>query len=119
MSVTKTLLALMAVAALAGCVVAPTPRYYTAAPQQPYDPYQWHTVPSEPAPAANAYPARSYSSYEPVYAAPPVYVAPPVYQPYYQPYYYEPALTFGLGVLIGNSWGRGSYGGHRHYRPRR
>jgi hypothetical protein len=110
----KILLAVMAMAALGGCVVAPTPRYYTAAPQ-PYDPYQWHTVPSEPAQAAPVYSSRAYSTYEPVYAAP-VYVAPPVYQPYY----YEPALTFGLGVLIGNSWGRGSYGGgHRHYRSRR
>ena len=115
----KTLLAVIATAALAGCVVAPTPRYYAAAPQ-PSDPYQWHTVPSEPAPSADSYPTRSYSSYEPVYTAAPVYVAPPVYQPYYQPYYYEPALTFGLGVLIGNSWGRGWHGGgHRYYRPRR
>ncbi|MBC7859113.1 MAG: hypothetical protein H7Z39_10125 [Burkholderiaceae bacterium] len=111
----RTLLAVMAMAALAGCVVAPTPGYYTAAPQ-PYDPYQWHTVPSEQGRAAPAYPSRSYSTYEPVYAAPPVYVAPPVYQPYY----YEPALTFGLGVLIGNSWGRGSHGGgHRRFRSRR
>lgn len=42
----KTLLAVVALAALGGCAVAP-PAYYTRV-QAPVDPYQWHTVSSEP-----------------------------------------------------------------------
>jgi hypothetical protein len=103
----KNLLIMISIGALGGCVVAPpTPVYYaTHAPQQRFDPYQWHTVPSQP--------SRVEYTSEPVYAPRPAYIAQPVYAP--QPYYYDPVITFGLGLVIGNSWrgGRGYYG-RRH-----
>jgi hypothetical protein len=120
----KTLLAVVAMAALGGCAVAP-PAYYTRV-QAPVDPYQWHTVSSEPsgrveyssevyAPAPQA---RVVYTTEPVYAQAPVYVSQPVYVQ--QPYYYDPAITFGLGLVVGNWCCGRHWGGYRHgyYRHR-
>jgi hypothetical protein len=109
----KNLLIMISLAALAGCVVAPPAPYYaTRAPEQRFDPYQWHTVPSQP--SRVEYTSEPVYTQEPVYASRPVYAAQPVYAP--QPYYYfDPAITFGLGLIIGNSWrgGRGHHG-RRH-----
>lgn len=110
----KRLLAVLALAALGGCAVAPPgPAYYASrAPQQPFDPYQWHVVSSTPSQAGYASaPVYTYSS-QPVYAPQTVYVTQPVYapQPYYyapQPYYYTPPVTIGLDFMFG-------WGGHRH-----
>lgn len=102
----KNLSIMILLAALGGCVVAPPAPYEARAPQQRFDPYQWHTVPSQA--------SRVEYTSEPVYASRQVYIAQPVYAP--QPYYYyDPAITFGLGLVIGNSWrgGRG-YSGRRH-----
>lgn len=133
----KSLLALLALAALGGCA-APGPAVYGGpVAQEAFDPYQWHTVSVEPvwrgaarAPATVTYapqveysPAPVYYSPAPVYySARPVYVAPRVYAPA-PAYYYDPVLpvlTFGLGVVLGNSWhhgggwhGGGYYGGRR------
>lgn len=114
----KSLLTVVSLVALAGCVVAPPApaNYGTRVVQAPYDPYQWHVVPSEPAPP----PSRVEYTSEPapvVYAPQTVYAPQPVYvQPYYSPYYYspyayEPALTFGLGVILGRAWYDGWHGG--------
>jgi hypothetical protein len=101
----KKLSIVILLAALGGCVMVPRAPYETRAPQQSFDPYQWHTVPSQP--------SRVEYTSEPVYAPRPAYIAQPVYAP--QPYYYDPVITFGLGLVIGNSWrgGRGYYG-RRH-----
>lgn len=117
----KSLLTVVSLVALAGCVVAPPApaNYGTRVVQAPYDPYQWHVVPPESAPAAPP-PSRVEYTSEPapvVYAPQTVYAPQPVYvQPYYAPYYYspyayEPALTFGLGVILGRAWYDGWHGG--------
>src|SRR5471030_1059072 len=119
----KRLLILVAMAALAGCAVAPAPMYYTPVAQN-YDPHQWHTVPADQpvmvAAAPQQYAPQQYVSQpgvtyttEPVYA--PVY-ASPVYVtgPAYQPYYYPPVsigldFGFGGGWCCRGGWGRGGY----------
>jgi len=125
----KSLLILAAMAALAGCAVAPAPMYYTPVAQQNYDPHQWHTVPADQPVAAApqqyvaqqyvAQPGAAYTT-EPVYA--PVYAAPVyVTGPAYQPYYYPPVaigLDFGFGFgCCRGGWGRGGWGrGGYHHR---
>lgn len=119
----KSLLSVAALAALGGCVVAPpaTPYYATRAVAQPYDPYQWHVVSSEPVPVGTGRSAArvEYIS-EPVYdtrtvyVQQPVYAPAPVYQPYYYPSYY-PEITFGLGLVLGSAWNHGWHGGGRGY----
>ncbi len=135
----KRLIAVVAVAALGGCAVAPPgpANYGSRVSQQPSDPRQWHVVSvtpvqrSDTAMASTASDAGTPSApvttrpteytsepivvRQPMYVQQPVYVAPPLYVE--QPYYYapySPALTLGLGVLIGSAWhhGRG-YGGWR------
>lgn len=113
----KLILALIAMAALAGCAVAPPgPVYYGRA--APVDPYQWHTVSSEPSGVVeygNGYaPSRVIYTSEPVYA--PVYVAQPVYAP--QPSYYYPPVTIGLDFMFGNWCCGHRWGGRGHYRSR-
>ncbi|MCL6483005.1 MAG: hypothetical protein I4O49_02320, partial [Janthinobacterium lividum] len=81
----KTLLAAISLAALGGCVVAPPgPAYYaTRAPQAAYNPYEWHTVSSEPVQSGRVMrePRVEYTN-EPVYVRQPqVYVQQPVYVP--------------------------------------
>jgi hypothetical protein len=105
----KTLLAVISLAALGGCAVAPAPAYYAS---RPVDPYQWHVVSSEPVQSGQAtYPTRTeYTSTpiyttEPVYVAQPVYVPAPVYAP--QPAYYYPPVS--IDLMFGGWWG----GGHR------
>jgi hypothetical protein len=117
----KRLLILAALAALAGCAVAPAPMYYTPVAQN-YDPHEWHTVPADQPAMAGAAPqqyapqqyvAQPVYTTEPVYApvyAAPVYVGGPVYQPYYYP-----PVSIGLDFAIGGwcchrgGWGRGGY----------
>lgn len=128
----KRLLAVLSVAALGGCAVAPPgPAYYASrAPQQAFDPYQWHVVSSTPVGATlvssasqvsySSAPVYTYSS-QPVYAPQTVYVTQPVYAP--QPYYYTPPVTIGLDFMFG--WGGRRHGGWGHggwghgYRGRR
>ena len=111
----KSLLAVVSLAALGGCVVAPPgPAYYGTRAAEPFDPYQWHTV--SPQPASRV----TYTS-EPVYVTrtyAPVYVQQPVYvpQPYYQPYYYPP-VSIGLDFMFGFG-GRHGGRGRGHYRGR-
>lgn len=115
----KTILAVLALAALGGCAVAPPAPVYYGGRAAPVDPYQWHTVAVEPAGVSRG----EYSS-EPVYAPAPVYVPQPVYAapvyaaPVYAapaPSYYYPPVTIGLDFVFGNwccghRWGgRGSY----------
>ena len=103
----KTLLAVISMAALGGCAVAPPgPAYYgTRAPQAAYDPYEWHTVSSEPVQTS-----RVISAPRVEYTSEPVYVPAPVYAP--QPYYYTPPVSIGLDFMFG--FGRsGGYRGHR------
>jgi hypothetical protein len=116
----KTILAVLALAALGGCAVAPpAPVYYGAA--APVDPYQWHTVAVEPAGGSRV----QYTS-EPVYAPAPVYVpqpvyAAPVYGPVYAapaPSYYYPPVTIGLDFVFGNWCCGHRWGGRGHYRHR-
>lgn len=115
----KSLLAVVSLAALGGCVVAPPgPAYYGSRSAEPFDPYQWHTVSSQPTSGSRveytSEPVYSQRSYVPA----PVYVQQPVYvaQPYYQPYYYPP-VSIGLDFMFG--WG-GRHGGRGrgHYRGR-
>lgn len=115
----KSLLAVVTLLTLGGCAVAP--QGYYAAQQQPYDPYQWHTVPSGTVQSGQ----NTSSTYatQPVYSSQPVYVQQPVYvaQPYYAPapaYYYPPisiGLDFGFsrwsgGGYRGRGWGGGFHG---------
>jgi hypothetical protein len=112
----KTILAVLALAALGGCAVAPAgPAYYSSA--QPADPYQWHTV-------GPAYAPREYSG-EPVYAPAPVYAQQPVYGApvyaapvYAPPAYYYPPVTIGLDFMFGNWCCGHRWGGRGHYRHR-
>ena len=106
----KSLLAVVSLAALGGCVVAPPgPAYYGSRPAEPFDPYQWHTVSSQPTSRSRV----EYTS-EPVYSQrtyvpAPMYVQQPVYVP--QPYYYPP-VSIGLDFVFG--WRGGRHGGHGH-----
>ena len=102
----KSLLAVVSLVALGGCVVAPPgPAYYGSRSAEPFDPYQWHTVSSEPVYA----PQRSYGN-APVYVQQPVYLPQPVYAP--QPYFYTPPVTIGLDFMFG--WRGGRHGGRHH-----
>lgn len=110
----KTLLAIVSLAVLGGCAVAPAPGYY-AVRQPVVDPHEWHTVSSEPIQGQATYAAPQQYAAAPVYSAPvyvqdPVYVASPVYVQ--SPYYYPPVsigLDFGFGCCRGG-WGRGGWG---------
>ena len=128
----KTLLAVISMAALGGCVVAPPgPAYYgTRAPQAAYDPYEWHTVSSEPVQSSRVVSAPRveytsepvYVQQKPVYVQQPVYVPAPVYAP--QPYYYNPPVSIGLDFMFGFGRSgyrgpRGGWGGHGRYHGRR
>lgn len=109
----KSLLAVVTMLALGGCAVAPQP-YYARAPQQSYDPYQWHPVSSETVQNAPVVQAGQYAS-APVYSTP-VYVDQPVYvsQPYYyapQPAYYYPPVSIGLDFGFWGGGHRGGWGG--------
>lgn len=122
----KTLLAVLAMAALGGCAVAP-PAYYSTSRTQVVDPYQWHTVSVLPAGQTYGSAQTSYTTEElpttqsrvvyttePVYAAP-VYVTQPLYAP--APAYYYPPVTIGLDFAFG-SWCCGHRGGRGYYRHR-
>ena len=124
----KTLLAVISMATLGGCVVAPPgPAYYgTRAPQAAYNPYEWHTVSSEPVQSARVVSAPRveytsepvYVQQRPVYVQQPVYVPAPVYAP--QPYYYNPPVSIGLDFMFGFGRSgyrgpRGGWGGHGRY----
>jgi hypothetical protein len=126
----KTLLAVISLAALGGCVVAPPgPAYYgSRAPQGAYNPYEWHTVSSEPVQSGRVMSAPRveytnepvYVQQQPVYIQQPVYVPAPVYAP--QPYYYNPPVSIGLDFMFGfGRYGghRGGWGGHGRYHGRR
>lgn len=131
----KTIFAVVAaLAALTGCATQ-QPAYYTTARVQ--DPYQWHTVSSEPvyrngATAASVGPSytteelpvtttssRVVYTTEPVYApVQTVYVAQPAYYAPAPSYYYPP-VSIGLDFMFTNhgwgGWGgRGGRGGYRH-----
>ena len=113
----KTLLAVISLAALGGCAVAPPgPAYYgSRAPHGAYNPYEWHTVSSTPVQSSRV----EYTN-EPVYVQQPVYVPAPVYAP--QPYYYNPPVSIGLDFMFGfGRYGghRGGWGGHGRYHGRR
>ncbi|MBA5689577.1 hypothetical protein [Rugamonas apoptosis] len=111
----KTILAVLALATLGGCVVAPPAPTYYGGRAAPVDPYQWHTVAVEPAGASRV----QYSS-EPVYAPQPVYAAP-VYAPVYAapaPSYYYPPVTIGLDFVFGNWCCGHRWGGRGAYRHR-
>lgn len=134
------LIAIAALAALAGCETAPRNDYGRVS-QAPADPSQWRVVSVTPvAPgtgervaAANngsriEYSApvpvtreRVYAQQQPVYVQQqPVYVPGTVYTPVpvYQPapaYYYPPVtLSLGLGFVFGRHWSRGHGHGHLH-----
>ncbi|MDC8757287.1 hypothetical protein [Janthinobacterium fluminis] len=111
----KSLLAVVSLIALGGCAVAPGPVYYQSRSTQAYDPYQWHTVSSEPTSGPAGYAAPIEYSSVPVYAPQPVYVQRPVYVQ--QPYYYTPPVTIGLDLMFG--WRGGRHGGHHHHHGRR
>lgn len=113
----KSLLAVVTMLALGGCAIAPQP-YYARAPQQSYDPYQWHTVSNEPMQAVPVAQAGQYSS-APVYVDQPVYVTQPAYYYAPQPAYYYPPISIGLdfgfsswhgGGRRGGGWGGGFHG---------
>jgi hypothetical protein len=125
----KTLLAVVSLAVLGGCAVAPAPAYYTV--RQPVgDPHEWHVVSSAPVQAqATTYAAPQQYAAAPVYSSPvyvqdPVYVTSPVYVQ--QPYYYPPVsigLDFGFGGWCcrggwghGGGWGRGGWGHGGYHR---
>lgn len=122
----KTLLAVLAMAALGGCAVAPPGPYYSSA--RVVDPYQWHTVSSVPANqvagATTTYTteevvqpqSRVIYTTEPLYATQPVYVTQPVYQPYYYP-----PVSIGLDFVVGGwccrgGWGGRGFGGRGYHR---
>jgi len=116
----KTLLAVISLAALGGCAVAPPgPAYYgTRAPQAAYNPYEWHTVSSTPVvqnstvvstPSVQYTDQPVYVQQQPVYVEQPVYVPAPVYA---QPYYYNPPVSVDLVFGFGGGY-RGGWGGYR------
>lgn len=111
----KTLIALAAAAALAGCAVAPAPVYYAATPVT--DPYQWHTVSVNGQPVSSGAtvtyvePAYTTTTVTPVYAPAPVYYAP-------APAYYYPPVSIGLDFVWGNWCCGHRYGGRGYYRHR-
>lgn len=103
----KIILSAVALAALGGCAVYSPP--YQSGYQQsyqsaaPFDPYEWHTVPLEPArPAYAPYYAQPYAA--PYYAPQPYYYAP-------QPYYVGPPITLGLDFIFRGGSGYGYRGG--------
>lgn len=137
----KTLLAILSLAALAGCATQQPgpPNYGTRAYAPPSDPHDWHVVsvtpvnlaPDAPRPAnvtVEAMPATpvpapdnriTYSSRAPVIVNPPVYVPAPVYYPapayYPAPVYTDPwyvPFSWSLGLSFGSGWGR-HHGGSR------
>ncbi|MEC5163147.1 MULTISPECIES: hypothetical protein [unclassified Janthinobacterium] len=102
----KSLLAVVLLVALGGCVVAPPgPAYYGSRWAEPFDPYQWHTVSAVPVYA----PQRSYGN-APVYVQQTVYLPQPLYAP--QPYFYTPPVSIGLDFMFG--WSGGRHGGRHH-----
>jgi hypothetical protein len=132
----KTIVAVIALAALTGCATQ-QPGYYATRVQ---DPYQWHTVSVSPSDRPAGSPATYTTEVAPasrvVYATEPAYattstttyVAQPVYYApapvYYQPapsYYYPPVsigLDFSFGRwCCGSRWGgRGGYHGGGYHR---
>lgn len=132
----KTIIATLALGALAGCVVAPpAPANYGTRLAPQGDPSQWQVVSVTPVPLGTGARAGSdqtttsrveYSSapvatqvYTPVYVQQPVYVPAPVYVQ--DPYYYYPPVSLSLGFVFGHGWGggrgwggRGYGGGHWH-----
>lgn len=110
----KVLLAVVSLAALGGCAVVPAPGYYYSAAPQSYDPYQWHTVSSEPVYRSDGPSEYAYAPQR-VYVPAPVYVPQPVYAP--QPYFYTPPVTIGLDFMFGGWYG--GHGGRGHHRGRR
>ena len=130
----KSLLAVISLAVLGGCAVAPPGVQMVGTRAQAGDPYQWHVVsavPTQGGAAATVSRPTEYTT-EPLYAAAPVYVTQqPVYvtqplyvpQPYYsQPYYNPIPVTIGFDFMFGGRYGgrhgggwggRGGYRGHR------
>ena len=105
----KIILSVVALAALGGCAVVQPP--YQSVYQQSHqsgalvDPYEWHTVPLEPARPA----------YSPYYAQPyvqPYYAPEPYYAP--QPYYIGPPVTLGFDFIFRGGSGHGYRGGRGH-----
>lgn len=115
----KSLIVVLSLAVLAGCATQPGPANYgtRGGYAQSGDPSQWRVVSVTPVPAgtgarvAAGHPDGANVEYSsaPVYAAPPVVYQPaPVYVE--QPRYFYPAVTLGLGFVLGRHWGSG----HRH-----
>lgn len=117
----KTLLAVAALVALAGCAVQQP--YYAAQPVVS-DPYQWHTVSVQPSDRAygnygsssgyateEAPPRVVYSAPVVTYAPAPVYYAP-------APAYYYPPVSIGLDFSFGHWCCGGRWGGRGYYRHR-